>query len=74
MTPSYSRLIPFVLVFFSLSIAAKQHNAEKAQLKHAITLYGKPKYSDTFTHFDYTNPDAPKGGELKQAAIGTLTP
>ena len=38
---------------------------------HALTLYGKPQYSSDFTHFDYVNPDAPKGGQIRLAAIGT---
>ncbi|UNM06154.1 MAG: hypothetical protein H6925_07000 [Holosporaceae bacterium] len=25
---------------------------------------GTPKYQATFNHFDYVNPDAPKGGQL----------
>jgi microcin C transport system substrate-binding protein len=29
-----------------------------------IAQYGKPKYADGFAHFDYVNPDAPKGGTL----------
>jgi microcin C transport system substrate-binding protein len=31
---------------------------------HAYAAYGKPKYPPGFTHFDYVNPDAPKGGVL----------
>ncbi|WP_019140591.1 extracellular solute-binding protein [Noviherbaspirillum massiliense] len=31
---------------------------------HAFSLYDKPKYPPGFTHFDYVNPDAPRGGEL----------
>ena len=31
---------------------------------HAFALYDTPKYPADFTHFDYVNPDAPKGGEL----------
>lgn len=38
----------------------------------AIAMHGKPKYGPNFTHFDYTNPDAPKGGTLKLGAIGTF--
>ncbi len=30
----------------------------------AIALGYKPKYPTNFKHFDYVNPDAPKGGEL----------
>ena len=37
-----------------------------AQAQHALTLYGEPpKYPADFTHFDYVNPDAPKGGTLR---------
>ncbi|RJG06535.1 ABC transporter substrate-binding protein [Noviherbaspirillum cavernae] len=31
---------------------------------HAFSLYDTPKYPAGFKHFDYVNPDAPKGGEL----------
>ena len=32
---------------------------------HAFAAYGAPKYGPDFTHFEYVNPDAPKGGTLK---------
>lgn len=35
-------------------------------------MYGAPLEKTGFTHFMYANPDAPKGGELKQAVIGTF--
>jgi microcin C transport system substrate-binding protein len=35
-----------------------------------LSLYGQPKYADGFAHFDYVNPDAPKGGELRLAQVG----
>jgi len=31
---------------------------------HAYAAFGTPKYPRTFTHFEYLNPDAPKGGTL----------
>ncbi|HXC40884.1 MAG TPA: extracellular solute-binding protein [Burkholderiales bacterium] len=31
---------------------------------HALALGATPKYPPGFTHFDYVNPDAPKGGTL----------
>jgi microcin C transport system substrate-binding protein len=38
----------------------------QAAPQHAITLYGEaPKYPANFQHFDYVNPDAPKGGTLR---------
>lgn len=39
---------------------------------HGIALHGQPKYGPDFTHFDYVNPDAPKGGEARFAAIGSF--
>lgn len=39
---------------------------------HAIAMHGDVKYPPDFTHFDYVNPDAPKGGEIVLSAIGTF--
>jgi len=45
--------------------------AEDAQTHHhALSLIGQPKYPADFTHFDYVNPDAPKGGRVRMGAIG----
>nr|WP_322043568.1 extracellular solute-binding protein [Paraburkholderia sp. J67] len=35
-----------------------------AHAVYAIAQYGEPKYPADFKHFDYVNPDAPKGGTL----------
>ncbi|SFM66796.1 extracellular solute-binding protein [Variovorax sp. OV329] len=32
---------------------------------HAYAQFGDIKYAPGFTHFDYVNPDAPKGGEIR---------
>ena len=40
-------------------------------VSHALGLHGTPKYAAGFAHFDYVNPDAPKGGTLRQPAIGS---
>ena len=39
---------------------------------HGIALHGQLKYGPDFRHFDYVNPDAPKGGEARFAAIGSF--
>ncbi|TYP66161.1 extracellular solute-binding protein [Stutzerimonas stutzeri] len=45
----------------------------EAAPQHALTLYGeKPKYPPGFSHFEYVNPDAPKGGTLRQAGFGSF--
>ena len=38
---------------------------------HALSMYGDIKYGPNFTHFEYVNPNAPKGGHVRLAAIGT---
>jgi microcin C transport system substrate-binding protein len=38
---------------------------------HALSMFGDVKYGPDFEHFDYADPNAPKGGEIKLAAIGT---
>lgn len=39
--------------------------------QHALTLYDEPpKYPADFKHFDYVNPDAPKGGTFRQSSFG----
>jgi microcin C transport system substrate-binding protein len=39
----------------------------------AIAQYGEPKYPPDFKHFDYVNPDAPRGGTLVLANPNRLT-
>lgn len=40
--------------------------------QYALSLDGRLKYPRNFTHFDYANPTAPKGGVLKSFALGTF--
>jgi len=47
--------------------------APAAHAAYAIAQYGKPKYPPDFRHFDYVNPDAPKGGTLVLANPDRLT-
>ncbi|WP_345799792.1 extracellular solute-binding protein [Marinobacter bryozoorum] len=34
---------------------------------HGLAMHGEPAYGPDFRHFDYVNPDAPKGGRLRLA-------
>ncbi len=45
--------------------------AAKAAVTYGMSLYGDFKYPPDFTHFDYVNPDAPKGGTMRLESIGT---
>ena len=56
----------------ALLILSLKPVATWAQPTHAIGIHGEVKYGADFTHFDYTNPDAPKGGEVRLAVIGTF--
>lgn len=38
---------------------------------HALSLYGDPALPADFDHLPYANPEAPKGGTLRQAANGS---
>ena len=40
--------------------------------QYAFSLYETPKYPPSFDHFDYVNPNAPKGGKLTYATLGTF--
>jgi microcin C transport system substrate-binding protein len=46
--------------------------AEPRTWHHGLSLFGDLKYPAGFKHFDYVNPNAPKGGSIRQLAIGTF--
>ena len=39
---------------------------------HAQSQMGEPKYAEGFTHYDYVNVDAPKGGTVRLGAMGSF--
>lgn len=63
-------LIRFLGAAALLAVAASTQAAEPL---HASSIYGEAaKYPANFTHFDYVNPDAPKGGKMRLNSIGTF--
>lgn len=56
-----------LLVIANLSYAAPQ-----IEESYSFAVLGEPKYAVDFTHFDYANPAAPKGGSMTLATIGTF--
>ena len=40
--------------------------------KHAIAMQGEPALPPDYTHFDYVNPDAPKGGNITYCVVGSF--
>ncbi len=61
-----------VLLAVFLAFAAFGARHATAAPRYGLSLFGDLKYPANFTHFDYVNPDAPKGGTVKYAAIGTF--
>ena len=60
-----ARLVQRV-AFLSLAAAlfVTSSAAEEPRYEHGISFFHELKYPADFTHFDYLNPDAPKGGVL----------
>jgi microcin C transport system substrate-binding protein len=47
-----------------LSSLPAKANSGAGQTRHGLSAFGELKYAPTFKHFDYVNPDAPKGGRI----------
>lgn len=68
--------MPLYRIILSLTLCLSTFSAH-AEPSHGITPFGALKYPSDFAHFDYVNPNAPKGGTLKlahSAAYDTLNP
>lgn len=55
-----------VIAFASTGLS---HELDGVPGAHGIAIYGDMKYPPDFTHFDYANPFAPKGGRLRQGVV-----
>lgn len=66
MLPSLRRFSAALLLAVALPVEAA------VEITHAISLHGKPRYPAGFTAFAYTNPAAPKGGDIRLYALGSF--
>ena len=61
---------------FAVAVAAAAFGpagaAETPVRHHSLSLIGEPKYPADFTNFAYVNPDAPKGGSVRIADVGSF--
>lgn len=75
MTPRpMTRFAPAAIaaLFLAASFLPSAHAQEQAGEWHtSSSLMGASKYGEDFKHYDYVNPDAPKGGTLNSVAVGT---
>lgn len=51
-------------------LSAPAHAEDAPRHHHALSLIGEPRYPADFKHFDYVNPDAPKGGLVRLSDVG----
>ena len=80
--PAQARAIakptPFqaLAALFALGVGVLLAQASLAEEKiiksHGYSYYGDLTYPADFAHFNYVNPDAPKGGEISLSAPGTF--
>jgi microcin C transport system substrate-binding protein len=63
------RRVPAIIV---VALLLGFTGAARGAATHGVSLFGDLKYGPDFKHFDYVNPDAPKGGTMRYSAIGTF--
>ena len=56
----------------ALALLPAAAHAEAPPPVHGASMYGDLKYGADFEHFDYANPDSPKGGTLALSAVGSF--
>ena len=59
-----SALLAFAAILMMISAPAS------AEPRHGLSIFGELKYAVDFKHFDYVNPDAPKGGRMVTMGTG----
>ena len=69
-------LVSMAVAIVSVAIPALGQDAQQSDQE--LTVYtsfaefGEPQYPEDFTHFEFANPDAPKGGSITLGAFGTF--
>jgi ABC-type oligopeptide transport system substrate-binding subunit len=61
------KALNFLIFILLISISSA-----RAETYYGLSMHGKPKYDNDFSHIDYVNPDAPKGGVVKMLALGSF--
>lgn len=63
-----------VLVWLIAAISSVTLSLQPAlsEPKHAIAMQGEPALPADYTHFNYVNPDAPKGGSITYCVVGSF--
>lgn len=69
MTIPFNQAVRAVAGAFAISILG---HAATAQAQHGIAMYGDPALPPDFVSLPYANPDAPTGGEIVTAEVGSF--
>ena len=64
------KLTAVALILIGSVLSASEALGASVYRGHGLAMHGDLKYPADFKHFDYVNPNAPKGGEVRRAAIG----
>ena len=65
-------ILALAAAVLALGTAVEVPRADQQKRHHALSLVGEPAYGPDFKHFDWVNPDAPKGGTVRQWAMGSF--
>ncbi len=68
----FERLLTYTLILLFGFIPDIHAMTQKTHKSHGLSRFDDLKYPADFSHVEYVNPDAPKGGHLKIAAVGIL--
>jgi len=61
-----------VWLITAISLFTLSPRPAMSEPKHAIAMQGEPALPPDYTHFDYVNPDAPKGGSITYCVVGSF--
>ena len=64
--------LPFGLALTLALVAPYWASAQEVTPAHGLAMHGDLKYGPEFQHFDYVNPNAPKGGTVTFSAVGSF--
>ena len=67
-------MLRFLIAFFVVigSVIVPAYASDQGKIYNGLSMVGTAKYALTDTHLSYANPNAPKGGLLKQSVLGSF--
>lgn len=74
----FQNILSFLILSFVFShsviptVMGAPEPIKNTKKTYALSRFGKPKYPENYTHFNYVNPKAPKRGKFRMATVGTF--